>query len=59
MQRLQRTIGDFIDGLLIDSNDEAPEGLAVARTSTLMASLDDRMRVARASLDLARALRRS
>lgn len=51
--------GGFIDGLLIDRDDEAPEGVAVARTSTLMASLDDRVRVARASLDLARTLKRS
>lgn len=50
---------DFIDGLLIDGSDEAPDDLPVARTSTLMASLDDRVRVARASLDLARTLGRS
>jgi LPPG:FO 2-phospho-L-lactate transferase len=47
----------LIDGLLIDSGDDA-EGVAVpvARTATLMRSLEDRARVAQAALDLAGAL---
>lgn len=48
---------DIIDGLLIDSGDEAPDGIAVAHTDTLMKTLDDRVRVARAALDLAQSLR--
>ncbi len=47
----------LIDGLLIDSGDGA-EGVdvPVARTATLMRTLDDRARVARAALDFAGAL---
>ena len=47
----------LIDGLLIDSGDGA-DGvpIAVARTATLMRSLDDRKRVAGAALDLAGAV---
>ncbi len=47
----------LIDGLLIDSGDDV-EGVAVpvARTATLMRSLEDRARVAQAALDLAGAL---
>ena len=47
----------LIDGLLIDSGDDA-DGVAVpvARTATLMRSLEDRARVAQAALDLAGAL---
>ncbi len=47
----------LIDGLLIDSGDDA-EGVSipVARTATLMRSLKDRKRVARAALDLAGAV---
>jgi LPPG:FO 2-phospho-L-lactate transferase len=46
-----------IDGLLIDAGDGA-DGvpIPVARTATLMRSLDDRKRVARAALDLAGAV---
>lgn len=50
---------DFIDGLLIDNGDEAPEGVVAARTNTLMTSLEDRVRVARASLDFTAALGRT
>ena len=47
----------LIDGLLIDAGDDA-EGVSipVARTATLMRSLEDRRRVARAAVDLAGAL---
>jgi len=48
---------DIIDGLLIDSGDEAPEGVASTRANTLMKTLDDRVRVAHAALALAHALR--
>ncbi len=46
----------LIDGLLIDAGDDAPEGIAIARTDTLMRGDEDKARVARAALDLARAL---
>lgn len=46
----------IIDGLLIHDGDDAPEGLAVAATDTMMNTLEDRVRVARAALDLARAI---
>ena len=47
----------LIDGLLIDAGDDA-EGVSipVARTATLMRSLEDRRRVARVAVDLAGAL---
>jgi LPPG:FO 2-phospho-L-lactate transferase len=47
----------LLDGLLIDSGDDA-EGVsvAVARTGTLMRTLEDRVRVARSALDLAGAV---
>ncbi|MGE0741164.1 MAG: 2-phospho-L-lactate transferase [Hyphomonadaceae bacterium] len=46
----------LIAGLVIDSDDDAPEGLAIERTATLMTTLEDRMRVARAALALAQRL---
>lgn len=46
--------GDILDGFLIDSGDECRVvGLAIAQTDTLMQTLDDKIRVARAALDLA------
>ena len=52
--------GDLLQGLVIDSGDDQGVDLGVrtARTDTLMTSLDDRARVARAALDLARSIRR-
>ncbi|WP_062344132.1 2-phospho-L-lactate transferase [Novosphingobium sp. CCH12-A3] len=44
---------DFIDGLVIDQGDDAPDGVAVARTATLMHNDVDKVRVAQAALDLA------
>jgi LPPG:FO 2-phospho-L-lactate transferase len=44
--------GDILDGLLIHEGDDVPR-IATAQTDTLMQSLDDRGRVARAALDLA------
>ncbi|GAN00298.1 lactyl (2) diphospho-(5')guanosine:7,8-didemethyl-8-hydroxy-5-deazariboflavin 2-phospho-L-lactate transferase [alpha proteobacterium U9-1i] len=49
--------GDLLDGLLVHEGDDAPSGLATARTNTLMTTLEDRARVARSALDLARTLR--
>lgn len=48
--------GAFLDGLVIDSADDAPAGLAVARTATLMRDDADKARVAQAALDLAAAI---
>jgi LPPG:FO 2-phospho-L-lactate transferase len=45
--------GDWLDGLVIHGGDEAPDGLVIARTDTLMTSPTDRERVARAALELA------
>jgi LPPG:FO 2-phospho-L-lactate transferase len=44
----------IIDGLIIDTDDDAPDDIAVMRTDTLMNTLEDRARVARVALDLAR-----
>lgn len=46
----------IIDGLVIDGGDVAPDGFAVARTDTLMTTIEDRQRVARVALDLARSI---
>ena len=43
----------LIDGLVIDSSDDAPEGVAVARADTMMRDDADRVRVAEAALALA------
>jgi LPPG:FO 2-phospho-L-lactate transferase len=48
---------DFLDGLVVHNDDAAPEGIAVARTDTMMHIATDRERVARAALDFATALR--
>ena len=50
--------GDWLDGLIVHCEDDAPDGLAVARTDTLMKSSEDRERVARAALALAAQLTR-
>ncbi len=44
---------DFMDGLVIHDGDDAPEGIAIARTDTLMRDDVDKARVAQATLDLA------
>jgi LPPG:FO 2-phospho-L-lactate transferase len=46
--------GDWLDGMIVHGTDDAPEGLAVARTDTLMKTHDDRLRVAGAVIALAR-----
>jgi LPPG:FO 2-phospho-L-lactate transferase len=45
--------GDLINAMLVHDGDDAPDGLPVARTNTLMPQTPDRVRVARAALDLA------
>jgi len=45
--------GDFINGLVIDQGDDAPLGITIARTDTLMCDDDDKARVAQVALDLA------
>jgi LPPG:FO 2-phospho-L-lactate transferase len=57
---VSRHYGDLIDGMLIDARDP-PTALELphARTDTLMETLDDRIRVARAALDLADSLRQT
>lgn len=45
--------GDFINGLVIDQGDDAPLGITIARTDTLMRDDDDKARVAQVALDLA------
>ena len=54
-----RHYGDLLDGMLIDARDP-PTALDLphARADTLMKTLEDRIRVARAALDLAASLRR-
>jgi LPPG:FO 2-phospho-L-lactate transferase len=53
-----RHYGDLIDGMLIDVRDPPTSlDLAHARADTLMKTLEDRIRVARAALDLADAVR--
>lgn len=47
---------DFIDGLVINQGDDAPDGIAIAQTATLMRDDDDKARVAQAALDLATSL---
>jgi LPPG:FO 2-phospho-L-lactate transferase len=48
--------GDLLDGLLIHEGDDVPR-IVTAQTDTLMQTLEDRARVARAALDLAETLR--
>jgi LPPG:FO 2-phospho-L-lactate transferase len=51
--------GDVIDGILVDERDPPAElAVASARADTMMRTLDDRMRVAQAALDLAATLKR-
>jgi LPPG:FO 2-phospho-L-lactate transferase len=46
--------GDWLDGMIVHGTDDGPEGLAIARTDTLMKSREDRERVAKAALALAK-----
>jgi LPPG:FO 2-phospho-L-lactate transferase len=56
---VSRHYGDLLDGMLIDARDP-PTALDLphARADTLMKTLEDRIRVARAALDLSDSLRR-
>jgi LPPG:FO 2-phospho-L-lactate transferase len=57
-QSVSTHYGDLIDALLIDERDpEVTLGHRHARADTLMKTLEDRIRVARAALDLADALK--
>ncbi len=47
-----------IDGLVIDTGDEAPEGIAIERTDTMMRTDQDKARVAKVALNFALRLRR-
>jgi LPPG:FO 2-phospho-L-lactate transferase len=47
--------GAWLDGLIVHDADEAPDGVAIARTNTMMISSGDRERVARSALGLAAA----
>lgn len=49
---------ELLDAMLVHGNDAAPEGLAIARTDTLMRDGDDRLRVAQAALDLVTGFRK-
>jgi LPPG:FO 2-phospho-L-lactate transferase len=49
---------DFVDGLIVHDDDPVPDGIAVARTDTMMHTATDRERVARASLEFANELRK-
>jgi LPPG:FO 2-phospho-L-lactate transferase len=48
---------DFLDGLVVHNEDRSPDGIAVARTDTMMQNASDRERVARVALEFANALR--
>ncbi|MEJ2411029.1 MAG: 2-phospho-L-lactate transferase [Novosphingobium sp.] len=55
---IARHYDGLIDGLLVDTPDSAPAGLAIGRADIMMHGLEDKVRVARAALDLALALAR-
>jgi LPPG:FO 2-phospho-L-lactate transferase len=56
---IARHYGDVIDGILVDAADQPAElPLASARSDTMMRTLEDRIRVAQAALDLAATIRR-
>ena len=50
----------MVDGLLINEGDDAPEGgIAVEQADTMMHTIADKVRVARAALDLAQRIGRA
>lgn len=55
---IMRHYGAFLDGIVVDAPDEirAPGDLPTLVTDTMMVSLEDRIRVARAACELARTL---
>ncbi len=56
---IARHYGPIIDGMLIDEGDDAPIGQRIKRERTFMQTLEDRVRVARAALALAREVGRA
>lgn len=48
--------GDHVDAMLVDHSDAPPTGIPARATATLMRSLDDRVRVAREAIALARSV---
>lgn len=51
--------GDLLDGLVVDTSDDAPSGaLKTLATGTLMRAVDDKVRLARQSVDFALSLGR-
>ena len=54
---IARHYAPLLDGMVIDTDDPAPHGLAVERTDTLMHDAEDRLRVARAALHLSTSMR--
>ena len=58
VEAVARHYGDVIDGMLVDERDPPAElAVASARADTMMRTLDDRIRVAQAALDLAATVR--
>lgn len=47
---------DLIDGMILNDGDDIPNEIATAATSTLMITIEDRERVARSALALARSI---
>lgn len=59
VESVARHYGDVIDGMLVDERDPPAElAVASARADTMMRTLEDRIRVAQAALDLAATLKR-
>jgi LPPG:FO 2-phospho-L-lactate transferase len=56
-ETVARHYDGLLDALLIDEQDEAPAGLACARSDIMMRTREDRARVAQAALELARTMR--
>ena len=54
---IARHYAEILDGMIIDSGDTCDlAGLEIARTATLMRTLDDKTRVAKAALEFAETL---
>jgi LPPG:FO 2-phospho-L-lactate transferase len=59
VETVARHYGDVIDGILVDERDPPAElAVANARADIMMRTLEDRIRVAQAALDLAATLKR-
>jgi LPPG:FO 2-phospho-L-lactate transferase len=55
-ETIARHYAPFLSGLLVHADDPSPSDIPTAQTNTLMQTLDDRIRVARAAVDFARSL---